>query len=74
MQKPYGIHWKPEEFAVQLTLIEHFLFQQIRPNTYIHILQNTMEKQSGAFNMALKPMLEYVAWFRLVHFIVLYFI
>lgn len=66
MSKPYALFWKADEFAIQLTLIEHFMFQQVKPNTYLHVILETMEKKEGSYNMALKPMLEYVSWFRLV--------
>jgi hypothetical protein len=64
--KPWGLLWEPEAFAEQLTLIDHHYFRQIRPDTYLHILQKSIPRREAGQNAAFKVLMDYVRWFRLV--------
>jgi hypothetical protein len=69
--KPYGLLWDPTEFAAQLTLLDFFYFQQVKPDSYLHVLKGAVPKKSGHYNVSLKTILDYLSWFRLVHLSVL---
>lgn len=58
--------WETNEFAKLLTLVDNFFYRQVKPDTYLHLMQIPATKQSGAQNVALKAILDYVTWFRLV--------
>ncbi|KAJ3417635.1 hypothetical protein HDV05_000092 [Chytridiales sp. JEL 0842] len=64
--KPWGLMWEPEAFAEQLTLIDNHYFRQIRPDTYLHILQKPVARNEARNNAAFKVLMDYVRWFRLV--------
>ncbi|KAJ3052795.1 hypothetical protein HK097_005662 [Rhizophlyctis rosea] len=64
--RSWALQWDAKEFAQQLSLIDHMLFKQIRPDCYLHLLQAPVPREGGATNGPLKTCLEYVAWFRLV--------
>ncbi|KAI8922126.1 hypothetical protein DFJ77DRAFT_12701 [Powellomyces hirtus] len=64
--KPWALVWEPEDFAKDLTYIDHFLFRQIRPDAYLHVLARPVEKEGAGRNVPLKVLLEYITWFRLV--------
>ena len=64
--KPYGLYWNTDELAAQLTLIDFFFFQQVNPGCFVSILNGKMGRKSGGYNGALKVLMEYVSWFRLV--------
>ncbi|KAI9348651.1 ras guanine nucleotide exchange factor domain-containing protein [Obelidium mucronatum] len=64
--KPWGLLWEPEAFAAQLTLIDHHYFRQIRPDTYLSLLQKRVPKGTLAGDAAVKVLMDYVSWFRLV--------
>ncbi|KAJ3299248.1 hypothetical protein HK104_009551 [Borealophlyctis nickersoniae] len=64
--RPWALQWEPADFAHQLTLIDHMLFKQIRPDAYLHIMHQPAPRVGGGHNVALKVILEYIAWFRLV--------
>ncbi|KAJ3318574.1 hypothetical protein HDU76_000796 [Blyttiomyces sp. JEL0837] len=64
--KPWGLLWEADAFAEQLTLIDCHLFRQVRPDTYLHILQAPVSKTTASQNVAFKVLMEYVSWFRLV--------
>ncbi|ORY46058.1 ras GEF [Rhizoclosmatium globosum] len=64
--KPWGLLWEPEAFAAQLTLIDHHYFRQIRPDTYLTLLQHRVSKDKIASDDAVKVLMDYVSWFRLV--------
>ncbi|KAJ3126402.1 Exosome component 5 [Physocladia obscura] len=64
--KPWGLLWEPEAFAAQLTLIDHHYFRQIRPDTYLSLLQRSVEKSKVAGDDAVKVLMDYVGFFRLV--------
>ncbi|KAJ3087691.1 hypothetical protein HK102_010489 [Quaeritorhiza haematococci] len=66
LNKPWAMQWEPAEFAIQLTLLDHFHFRQVRPDSYLHVLQSPVPRVGGAQNVALKVILEYVYWFKLV--------
>jgi hypothetical protein len=58
--------WETNEYAKLLTLVDNFFYRQVKPDNYLHLMQIPASKQSGAQNVALKAILEYVTWFRLV--------
>jgi hypothetical protein len=60
------LNWDAEEFAVQLTLTDHFFFQQVKPQTYLSLLYKPISKKGAAFQPGLKVILEYIGWFRLI--------
>jgi hypothetical protein len=60
------LNWDADEFAVQLTLTDHFFFQQIKPQSYISLLYKPVPKKGAAFHAGLKVILEYIGWFRLI--------
>ncbi|KAJ3031348.1 UNVERIFIED_CONTAM: hypothetical protein HDU68_004765, partial [Siphonaria sp. JEL0065] len=64
--KPWGLLWEPEAFAAQLTLIDHHYFRQIRPDTYLSLLQKRVPREKCAGDASLKVLMDYVSWFRLV--------
>lgn len=64
--KPWALRWEAEPFAEQLTLIDSMFFRQIRPDTYLHILQNPIPKSEMQDSVALKVIMDYLSWFRLV--------
>lgn len=64
--KPWGILWEPDAFAAQLTLIDHHYFRQIRPDTYLSLLQNRVPREKAHTDEATKVLMDYVGWFRLV--------
>ncbi|TPX73054.1 hypothetical protein CcCBS67573_g05681 [Chytriomyces confervae] len=64
--KPWGILWEPYQFAAQLTLIDHHFFRQIRPDTYLCLLQKSVDSKSVAGDDAVKVLMDYVGWFRLI--------
>ncbi|KAJ3173018.1 hypothetical protein HDU88_004477 [Geranomyces variabilis] len=64
--KPWALLWEPDDFAKGLTYIDHFLFRQIRPDAYLHVLARPVPLEGAGRNVPLKVLLEYVNWFRLV--------
>ncbi|KAJ3210842.1 hypothetical protein HDU82_007273 [Entophlyctis luteolus] len=64
--KPWGLLWEPDAFAAQLTLIDHHYFKQIRPDTYLCLLQRSVDKKKVAGDDAVKVLMDYVGYFRLV--------
>ncbi|KAI9008184.1 ras guanine nucleotide exchange factor domain-containing protein [Gaertneriomyces semiglobifer] len=66
MAKPWALAWTPEEFAREITLVDHFLFRHIRPDSYLQVLSHPVPKEGAGRNVALRELLEYVVWFRLV--------
>ncbi|KAI8611758.1 ras guanine nucleotide exchange factor domain-containing protein [Chytriomyces sp. MP71] len=64
--KPWGILWEPHAFAAQLTLIDHHYFRQIRPDTYLCLLKRSVERGGVGGDDAVKVLMDYVGWFRLV--------
>ncbi|TPX65868.1 hypothetical protein SpCBS45565_g04905 [Spizellomyces sp. 'palustris'] len=64
--KPWALVWSPEDFAREVTYVDHFLFRQIRPDAYLHVLARPVAKEGAGRNVALKVLLEYIGWFRLV--------
>ncbi|KAJ3226853.1 hypothetical protein HK099_003965 [Clydaea vesicula] len=54
------------DLAKQLTLIDHFFFRQIKPDSYLHLLEINFSKTEGGKNSALKVVLEYVEWFKMI--------
>ncbi|KAJ3096201.1 hypothetical protein HDU97_006161 [Phlyctochytrium planicorne] len=63
--KPWGLLWEAEAFAEQLTLIDFDLFRQIRPDAFLHLMHKPAGREVGG-NVALKVLLEYCGWFRLL--------
>ncbi|KAJ3039587.1 hypothetical protein HDV00_012044 [Rhizophlyctis rosea] len=64
--RPWALSWEPKDFAQQLCLIDHMLFKQIRPDSYLHLLQAPISRIGGGLSGPLKLTLEYVAWFRML--------
>lgn len=64
--KPWALVWDPEDFAREITNVDHFLFRQIRPDAYLHVLARPVKREGGGRNVPLRVILEYVAWGRLV--------
>ncbi|KAJ3022155.1 hypothetical protein HKX48_006891 [Thoreauomyces humboldtii] len=64
--KPWALLWESEDFAKDLTYIDHFLFRQIRPDSYLHVLARPVNKHGAGRNVPLKVLLDYVEWFRLI--------
>ncbi|KAJ3148950.1 Son of sevenless 2 [Geranomyces michiganensis] len=64
--KPWALLWEPEDFAKDLTFIDHFLFRQVRPDAYLHVLARPVSLEGAGRNVPLKVLLEYINWFRLV--------
>ncbi|KAJ3006722.1 hypothetical protein HKX48_009500 [Thoreauomyces humboldtii] len=64
--EPWALLWESEDFAKDLTYIDHFLFRQIRPNSYLHVLARPVNKHGAGRNVPLKVLLDYVEWFPLV--------
>ncbi|KAJ3066352.1 hypothetical protein HDU98_010359 [Podochytrium sp. JEL0797] len=64
--KPWGLLWDPPAFAAQLTLIDHHYFRQLRPDTYLSLLQHRSPRDTLAADECVKVLMDYVGWFRLV--------
>ncbi|KAJ3158745.1 hypothetical protein HK101_001234 [Irineochytrium annulatum] len=64
--KPWGLLWEADAFAEQLTLIDHHFFRQIRPDTYLHLMQMPVSRTKASGNVAFKVLMEYASWFKLV--------
>ncbi|KAI8804754.1 ras guanine nucleotide exchange factor domain-containing protein [Cladochytrium replicatum] len=64
--RPWISVWEPEWFAQQITLVDHFLYRQIRPDSYLHLLHNPVGVAGAGRDQGLKVILDAVEWFRLV--------
>ncbi|KAJ1536014.1 hypothetical protein HK096_001112, partial [Nowakowskiella sp. JEL0078] len=64
--RSFVLTWDSEDMANQLTLLDQFFFTQIRPHTYLRLMQSPVSRVGGAHNQALKMLLDYTAFFRLV--------
>lgn len=65
---PFISDWDIEAFAHNLTMVDHLLFRKLKPDIYFQILSIPGKLESGAYNVPLKILLEYCAWFRMVYF------
>jgi hypothetical protein len=54
------------DFAKQLTFVDHFFFMQIRAGSYLTLMSKPSKMVGGGKNVALKLVMEYVLWFRMI--------
>ncbi|KAJ1558656.1 hypothetical protein HK096_008091, partial [Nowakowskiella sp. JEL0078] len=64
--RSFALTWDSEDMANQLTLLDQFFFTQIRPHTYLRLMQSPVSYVGGAHNQALKMLLDYTAFFRTI--------
>lgn len=66
-----GEMWSAEldtiKFAHDLTMLDHTIFRQMKPDLYLQVLSNPGNLYSGAYNIPLKGLFDYCNWFRMVY-------
>ncbi|KAJ3262063.1 hypothetical protein HK103_003919 [Boothiomyces macroporosus] len=62
--RPLIFEWEPYFFADNLTMVEHYLFRQVKPDMYLQLLAVPADIAGGGYNLPLKTILDYCAWFR----------
>ncbi|KAJ3326300.1 hypothetical protein HDV06_000176 [Boothiomyces sp. JEL0866] len=62
--RPLIFEWEPYVFSDNLTMVEHYLFRQVKPDTYLQLLAVPADIAGGGYNLPLKTLLDYCAWFR----------
>eukprot|EP00842_Homolaphlyctis_polyrhiza_P000991 jgi/Hompol1/1893/HPOL_005774-RA len=64
--KPWIADWETDDFAHNLTMIDHLYFRQLKPDMYLQILQHPANVKGGGFNVPLKIIMEAALWFRTI--------